>query len=172
VANYDISNTTKMLLDFTLPGRAEVVTEVGELIRNTSRIYQLIVEIDKEARAQGLDKKPFDILKIALCYGATIGIFMEQEIQHYFALTGKMEYSMDYVVREFLRDGCPDQTYVMAEVAAEFRVQPCVYHLVSTVAEEVAKQQANPYQSVLLALLYGCVLGIFLEKERSKKLVN
>jgi hypothetical protein len=174
MAKFDVSNVVGQFLRGadTLPGRPEIVMELGQSLRTERVVVTLLREVASECRAQRADA--VTSVKVTLGYGLTIGIFLEKELTVFKSLNPESRhpprYAVGYVVSSFLNDSCPDQDVVARELAAELRGRnPQLLLLCAEVAHEVAAAKADYPTTLQIALLYGVVVGVFLEKNRVKK---
>lgn len=166
MSQFDVSNVARAFLDRKLD-RAKVVLDVGQMVRSVARVRHVVEAVLSDCGRQ--DAKPFDVVRTGICYGLSLGIYLEREMRQYKARTGGEDYDLDFVAKSYLANRCPDQQDVEREIGNEVRCQKVVYELVAEVTHEIVRQQANPHLSVQIALIYGISLGIFLERDKAER---
>ena len=77
MANYDVGEVTAAFLNNALPGRAELVLEIGKAVREQRVVKRLCIQVAEEAVAQ--QANPATTIQIGLMYGMVIGILLEKE---------------------------------------------------------------------------------------------
>jgi hypothetical protein len=80
----------------------------------------------------------------------------------------KQQFDVDGVVRHFLNDKSSERANLVHEITSAFRDSRAVRELSSTVAHEAMQAGSSPEQVIGIGLMYGMVVGIYLEKLRER----
>lgn len=76
-AKYDVSEVTKQLLRNTLDGRAELMKEMSDNIRDCNEVKRLLIQVGKHAVEGG--STPLQLMQLGLMYGMVLGVYLEKE---------------------------------------------------------------------------------------------
>jgi hypothetical protein len=80
------------------------------------------------------------------------------------------KYDVDAVTRSFLNNEIPERAALVQEIGEAVRSLPIMRKLGAEVVQEVMSQPGmGPEGVIAIGILYGAVLGICLEKEKSAR---
>jgi hypothetical protein len=80
-----------------------------------------------------------------------------------------IDFDVSNVVNEFLKHNTPERRELIKEFREEVIRNPAMRRLVAEVGQEAVHNQADPVMCIGLGLLYGMVLGVFLERDRQER---
>ena len=76
------------------------------------------------------------------------------------------QYDVDQIIRQFAADKCPECGALVREMTQELTASRARVLLIEEIAEGCLANNLPPGQALSVALMYGVVLGILLEKHR------
>lgn len=145
--------------------RMTLMAEIRAAIGSSSNARALLAEMGQEAVAQKLN--PVSVIALGLNYGAAIGTMMEQS-----ATRSEGELLPDEAIHCWLACmgiSSVDRRELLLTLQRELQHSNNAQRFIHEIADEAMVAQLGAVDLMMLALNYGLVLGVLLERERFER---